>query len=1047
MLLQSLEVQNFRAVRQASLTFGRGLNILFGPNDLGKSSLVDALRAAFLLPYSSAEGQKFQPWARSEKVPTVIVRFEAQHKEWRISKEFGAGARGTAILECFGENHCLLEKFTGKAVEVKIRETLGWGIPPPGQKKGLAESYLTIALLGRQDNATEILEASLGPDGSGRDLVTNALGALAQEPLVNQLLRKLEERKDEAFTPGGLWKTGGPVAKRTKEIERQKMSLEQSEERVRQSKGIEEKVASLTMKVEVVSDECSRLQRRLGLLQAARLAEENLNRIRAVEDAHLALEVAESQLVTKDRLLQDASLILQKLEEELRLARDRLAKSSGALDEVRKTADQRRDARKAQLIAKRDAATGRVLLASDAIQARNHAQSLVEALKLAKEQRESRAAQVAGGEKELNDAKAAAKEAEDMLADAQRQANRNEVLQASLAPAKIAERDALQTLSGVKAATDLSLTLENAEQSVTDISKNVRSLDERLTVNAQKKQNLEVKGPTSKPPPIQAILLALLTGGTVAAVIGVGLGLRPLLLVLALLGGGALAGGATALVLWRRNLLQANQIWRRELDNLDKKRGSLLEEKNQLTLNRGIAQVRADTLRSQRDQLNASSGKLTFDEAVRRQQVAEKEAERIEQQLAALEGSGISVERAEQAVVVRKKEVGVSEQCLNDARQEMTAAETRVGILEAQLGDAERKKAELAVKLGDVTSEQALTQAKKVQGEVELALKELEEGADSQVKSSENEVEEALLQVTRCQGMDEEARTKQRLATEARDKVRQERDDARMTCATILQSAPSVDLTTAESAIAEARRHLETDASGADLPQDVDQTNTLLGRRIQERQQAENDLLVARGELNQAGGIVAREQRDQEREALDVLEETGRALELEYQATKYLLDVLKDEEARHATHLGRCLAEPVTKILRELTNSDRYSQVVFEPQLRVQNVVAKGDEREWASLSVGTRDQLATIIRLVLAAQLKTVVVFDDQLTQSDHHRLKWFKGRLRASVRDHDHQVIVITCRPLDYVSQDELPVPPSNRFEADEGRLVVIDLAASDI
>ena len=46
MRLLSLTVEHFRCVRKASLDFVPGLNILFGPNDLGKSSLVRAMRAA-----------------------------------------------------------------------------------------------------------------------------------------------------------------------------------------------------------------------------------------------------------------------------------------------------------------------------------------------------------------------------------------------------------------------------------------------------------------------------------------------------------------------------------------------------------------------------------------------------------------------------------------------------------------------------------------------------------------------------------------------------------------------------------------------------------------------------------------------------------------------------------------------------------------------------------------------------------------------------------------------------------------------------------------
>jgi hypothetical protein len=81
-------------------------------------------------------------------------------------------------------------------------------------------------------------------------------------------------------------------------------------------------------------------------------------------------------------------------------------------------------------------------------------------------------------------------------------------------------------------------------------------------------------------------------------------------------------------------------------------------------------------------------------------------------------------------------------------------------------------------------------------------------------------------------------------------------------------------------------------------------------------------------------------------------------------------------------------------------------------------------------------------VRLVLAAHLKSVVILDDQLAHSDQKHLEWFRNKLHASAREHKHQIIVITCRPLDYVHPDEVPDPSScSRFDT-EGELTVIDL-----
>lgn len=1040
MLLHSLEVRDFRAIRQASLTFGRGLNVLFGPNDLGKSSLLDALRAAFLLPCTSKDGEEFLPWSNSEKFPTVVVGFQTTNGIWRITKEFAFERKGKAILERLGENDCVLDKITGKAVEEKIRKEAALGIPP-GQKKGLAESYLTAALLGHQENVTEVLKEDLGPNGPGYDLVTKAMGALAQDPLLKRLLEELAERTDEAFTSKGQSKKNGPLDKRTKEIEKQKQSVNESEQRVRESRGIEDKVTFLTKETKLLADECSSLQRRRELLQQVNLAEEDLNRVQAIEDARLALEASGYDLKSKDQNLADATSARRRIQEALKAARDTFSKSSGAYDEIRKTAQHRREARQAEILAERQSAGSCAELANAVIQAKKQIKILGESLGLAEKERVNRACRVETAEEDLNQAKAAIREAQDNLAEAQRQANRREFLQLSLAPAKGAAREAERTVSAVKDFAGLSRQLERGERSLTELIEKDQSLENRLKENAAEKEAREAKGPTPVPLHVMETLIAFFIGGASGTAIGLALGLGSLSLALAICGGAALAGALTAFFFWYRESLHSDRAWRRQLDLLDKQRAVLLEERNQVTLNKGIAHNSVDSFQTRRDQLNVTIGKVTLEEAERHHQEAINEVERIENELAT-PGNSTQVEGAKQAVSERVKEGALRDQCLVEARNNLKESETKLGILEAQFADAKSKSAMLAAKLGETTAEQALLDAEKEQKQAEQALKVLAEAPNLEVETAEKEMKNAQVEVTRLEQNELEATAQLELATKGREDTRQACENARVKYEAILQSASKFDRPSAEAALGRARNELEQDQSGTDLPQTLEKAKTLLEERTRAFRKTECALQEARGALKHVGGLVAREQFAQEREVLAQLEETGRELELEYRATKYLLDVLREEEAKQTAHLGRCLAEPVTRLFRDLTNSDRYSQIVFQPQLRVQHVIAGGGEREWEVLSVGTRDQLATIIRLALAALLKTVVVFDDQLTQSDCHRVAWFRDQLRQSVREHGHQIIVITCRPLDYVRQDELPQPPADRFEGDEGRLVVMDL-----
>jgi uncharacterized protein YhaN len=83
--------------------------------------------------------------------------------------------------------------------------------------------------------------------------------------------------------------------------------------------------------------------------------------------------------------------------------------------------------------------------------------------------------------------------------------------------------------------------------------------------------------------------------------------------------------------------------------------------------------------------------------------------------------------------------------------------------------------------------------------------------------------------------------------------------------------------------------------------------------------------------------------------------------------------------------------------------------------LGTEGVVAAGAVRSPRRISVGTREQLSTLYRLCLAEYLRTAVVLDDQLVQSDGVRMDWFRALLIEKARA--FQIVVLTCRPTDYL------------------------------
>src|SRR5437773_12476721 len=97
MRLHSLEVEHFRAIQSARLMFGPGLNVVYGPNDLGKSTLTEAIRAALLIAPGTAEARSFATWgAAAGQFPRVLIGLACQGATWRGDTLFAHGSRGKA---------------------------------------------------------------------------------------------------------------------------------------------------------------------------------------------------------------------------------------------------------------------------------------------------------------------------------------------------------------------------------------------------------------------------------------------------------------------------------------------------------------------------------------------------------------------------------------------------------------------------------------------------------------------------------------------------------------------------------------------------------------------------------------------------------------------------------------------------------------------------------------------------------------------------------------------------------------------------------------
>ncbi len=89
MLIKSVAVQNYRTIRHAKVDFTAGLNVVHGPNDTGKSTLLDAMRAALVRPGRLTGKTLVWMSPCQGGQPQVELCFEHDGAEYQVHKKFG----------------------------------------------------------------------------------------------------------------------------------------------------------------------------------------------------------------------------------------------------------------------------------------------------------------------------------------------------------------------------------------------------------------------------------------------------------------------------------------------------------------------------------------------------------------------------------------------------------------------------------------------------------------------------------------------------------------------------------------------------------------------------------------------------------------------------------------------------------------------------------------------------------------------------------------------------------------------------------------------
>jgi AAA domain len=987
----ALELERFGCVARSRISFRPGLNVLYGSNEVGKSSIARAIRLVLLLPASSNQAEAWVPWIGGGD-PTVCLTFRTSATEYyRVKKVFGTA---TASLDRSSDGAGWTNVARARAVEGQLRALLQWGIPEPGgpkAPKGLPESFLASVLLADQDAVTGIFAQDLGADSgdSGRARIRSALSAIAQDPVFKAVLDAAQARVDAAFTPNGQPRRGAkdPFRKMADEVAARQNERDAATREAEASR-------ALTLRVGELQHDAARAESDLGeARERRRLLEQHRSRY----DALVAATAARKHGQALVDAVAEATKNLGTAEAILRALQPRMPELQKAAEDTRKTFE---------------ATTARATAAKE----KRRGELAQEEAAILRE-RETLRTRRAHAEAALDLHKA-----DDLEEQIQHSAEQLRVLEGEIALLEAIE-PWLQ-LRDARAALDAARRRERARVDLLAEASECRgrargewpSIDSAHLPDARRIAELRrLRGKLDVAIAKLEVGLSLEVAGTRSAAIlvdGVDAGSKAMPF--------SVEAKSSAQVTFADGTHVLVRGGRTE-DRLDVER---LGNDWRIATAELFAVVRVHDLDAleeacRRDHERKARAEALDHEAqlidARREALADpgEDAQQLMSRIVELErrmgdGDLAAIEAGANALGAGVHAARATKVAARDAQRE---ALTMMRVQEVDL------RGRAGVQRGTTTLEDATTELAAVgaAGQV-LDDRAARIAADLRALDAPRGKRDALEEAADA-ARKALAETVEHIATATTERdvwqaLQQER----------IGAATGVELDGLIRTEGEARAALGGDDRA------VDDAAIARARIAEENAKNHHEAIVgelrkAEGALLASGGAVADEHVHDAEVALRRAQEKQGALEDDYESWRLLSDTLKAAERAQATHLGNMLAPDLATRFQALAGA-RYDGVGLGPHLTLDGIDAAGARRSLERLSIGTREQLSTLFRLCLAERLGSALLLDDQLVQSDPDRLRWFRRALRDTASA-GVQIVVLTCRPDDYLEPAEVPPP----------------------
>lgn len=326
MLLRELRVEQLRQFREPYVLADLlpGLNLLTGPNEAGKSTLVRAIRAAFFERHRSTTMQDLQPWGDSGAAPAIDLRFEHAGVPYVLSKRFVHRKR--CDLTVGGQ------QLDGTDAEDHLARLLGFDFALKGASK--PDHWGIPGLLWIEQGRAQELHASVA---HAADHLRGALGGQADElaaSLGDAVLERVMARRAELLTPS-TGKPAGAYRQAQADEAEWRAALNRLDDRLTTYQAQVDELAAL--RAEHQRDEAE--QPWLALRRRQEEAETALKDVAGWQAELARIEGQAHELSQRRMLLQDQLEAVRRMEEEQQRRLTQLGARRSSVADVREQAE------------------------------------------------------------------------------------------------------------------------------------------------------------------------------------------------------------------------------------------------------------------------------------------------------------------------------------------------------------------------------------------------------------------------------------------------------------------------------------------------------------------------------------------------------------------------------------------------------------------------------------------------------------------------------------------------------------------------------------